>query len=291
MKIGSVHYEGASRIAVAVAEGEVAIVGRSGDGCSTTINQVIHAWPHALARFNAALEAAPRVNAESLHCLPPISDPGKIISVRFDGEPGDHGRATIAPKMRASLAGHRHPVRVRLGYGAVYPRPALAVIVGAAGEGGRRHKIPIFGYSVMNDLFASGVSRVQNGCRSFSSPPKFFNDADLSGLAGTFETFSPIGPMVVTRDDEHLISNAVISCWIGNKKILDWPLAGFMGQLPVMLSSVAELVGSLEPADVVAFSLDGKHGDVGHDLAETTQDVTIQLGSECVLSNPVMRCN
>jgi hypothetical protein len=291
MKIGSVHYEGASRIAVAVDDGKVAIVGRSGDGCPTAIDQVVHAWPHALERFNAALEAAPRVSAESLHWLPPISDPGKIISVRFEGEPGDHGRATIAPKMRASLTGHRHPVRVRLGYGAVYPRPALAVTVGAAGDGGGRSEIPIFCYSVMNDLFAPGMGRGQNGCRSFSSTPRFFNDADLSGLAGTFETFSPMGPMVVTRDDEHLISNAVISCWVGNKKILDWELADFMGQLPAMLSSVAELVGSLDPADVVAFSFDGKHGNVGNDLAETTQDVTIRIGSECVLSNPVMRCN
>ena len=193
--------------------------------------------------------------------------------------------------MRASLTGHRHPVRVRLGYGAVYPRPALAVIVGAAGDGGRRREIPIFGYSAMNDLFAPAMGRGQNGCRSLSSTSRFFNDADLSGLAGTFETFSPMGPTLVTHDDEHLISNAVISCWIGNKKILDWALADFVGQLPALLLSVAELVGSLEPADVVAFSFDGKHGDMGSDLAGATLDATIRIGGECVLSNPVTRCN
>jgi 2-keto-4-pentenoate hydratase/2-oxohepta-3-ene-1,7-dioic acid hydratase in catechol pathway len=193
--------------------------------------------------------------------------------------------------MRASLTGHCHPVRVRLGYGAVYPSPALVVIVGAADDGQTQGAIPIFGYSVMNDLFAPRMGDGENAYRSFSSESMFFDDVDLSSFAGTFETFSPMGPMIVTRDDEHLISNGVISCWIGNQKIVDWELADFMGYLPAMLSSLTRLVGTLQPADVVAFSFAGRSGNVGRDLAETTQDVTIRIGSECELSNPVMRNN
>ncbi|MFP3566254.1 fumarylacetoacetate hydrolase family protein [Paraburkholderia sp. SIMBA_030] len=290
MMLGSVHYEGCARIALRVGEESVAILGRSGDGCPNHMLDVIRAWSDARKRFSEALPNAPVVRADRLSWLPPVGAAAKVISVVFDGTTAAASRATVTMKSASSLVGHLGTVSIKPRYGGVFARPALAALVGVSDVGESPRQVPIFGYTLMNDITAPDMCRAGRSDRAVGEVPGIGRDVDMPGFFSSIDSFGPIGPFIVVNDMDVDLQDAAVVSSVDGYECARWSTAALPGSIPNMLSSLSEFV-RLRAGDVVAFSMMGGSSIVssGADLAEARGEVKIEIQNLCTLVNPVRR--
>ncbi|MBB5498709.1 2-keto-4-pentenoate hydratase/2-oxohepta-3-ene-1,7-dioic acid hydratase in catechol pathway [Paraburkholderia sp. MM5384-R2] len=194
-------------------------------------------------------------------------------------------------KSTSSLVGHLGAVCIKSWYGRVSPRPALAVVVGASYSAGTTGHVPIFGYTVMNDIMAPGMRSAGRSEKAPGKPCVANHDIEISALSNSVDTFGPLGPFITVDDlDVDLRQVAVISS-IDGRECSRWSTC----ELPVSMSSILQSLSAvvrLDPGDIVAFSMNDGRFDRGRgeDLAEACGDVRVGIENLCTLVNPVRRC-
>ncbi|WP_429572794.1 fumarylacetoacetate hydrolase family protein [Paraburkholderia sp. UCT70] len=236
------------------------------------------------------LPDAPVVKLDRLTWLPPVTAETKVISVVFDKAPSGDWRATVLMKSTSSLVGHLGAVRIKSCYGGVFSRPALAVVIGASDAARTNLHVPTFGYTVMNDITAPGMSTG----RSERAPGKASLDAgdmEISALSNSVDTFGPIGPFITVEDLDVDLRQAEVVSSIDGRECSRWSTC----ELPVPMASILQSLSALvrlDAGDIVAFSInDGRpNGSHGDDLAEARGDVRVWIENLCALFNPVKLC-
>jgi acylpyruvate hydrolase len=93
----------------------------------------------------------------------------------------------------------------------------------------------IAGYTIFNDVSASDITTL-----------------DKQVVRGkTYDTFAPIGPWIVTRDEVEDPHNLDIKCWVNDKLLQDSNTRYVLYQIPKLVSFLSD-VFMLEPGDIVA---------------------------------------
>ncbi|MBV8662458.1 MAG: fumarylacetoacetate hydrolase family protein [Hyphomicrobiales bacterium] len=143
----------------------------------------------------------------------------------------------IFSKVPECVVAHGHPVRVdRATTQAVDYEAELAVIIGVGGRGIRPENVldHVWGYTIVNDVTAR----------------------DLQGrysqwlIGKSQDTFCPMGPWAVTRDEIDL-ANTSIKCWVNGELRQSANTRDLIFDVPTIIATISAGV-TLQPGDVIA---------------------------------------
>ena len=220
--------------------------------------------------------------------LAPVPRPPKLIAAWVNYE--EHGKeATVRAPRNAPLFFTKWPTAV-IGPGRpiVLPRISrkvdyeaeLALVIGTRGK-----NIPaeeaydhIAGYTILNDVSARDFSlRVLLGAPGPSDIQK------------SFDTFAPMGPCLVTRDEIPDPHGLGIRLSIGNEVLQDDTTGSMIHRIPSIIAYLSS-IATLEPGDAVAT---GTPSGVGFTRTPPRwlhpgETVRIEIDAIGVLENPVV---
>lgn len=220
--------------------------------------------------------------------LAPVPRPPKLIAAWVNYE--EHGReATVkAPRSAPLFFTKWSTAVIGPGQPIVLPRISrkvdyeaeLALVIGARGknipaEDAYHH---IAGYTILNDVSA----------RDFSLRA-LFGTPGPSDIQKSFDTFSPMGPCLVTRDeipDPHALG---IRLSIGGEVLQDDTTGSMIHRIPAIIAYLSS-IATLEPGDAIAT---GTPSGVGFTRRpprwlQPGETVRIEIDAIGVLENPVV---
>jgi 2-keto-4-pentenoate hydratase/2-oxohepta-3-ene-1,7-dioic acid hydratase in catechol pathway len=224
-----------------VRDGEVVFL-RSEGSAPVTMASIIEAGPAGL-RSVAALAAASsrRFELSGVRLRPPLSRPGKIIAapvnysrhMREMSETLDINDLGVFLKANSSVCGQGDVVRLPYSDRRFDQEGELGVVIGREARGIAEADAldAVFGYTCLLDITMRG--------------------GEDRSLRKSFDTFTPIGPWIVTADEVGDPDSLDLMCSVsgkvrqqGNTRALIWPVA----RLVAYTSSVM----TLYPGDVIA---------------------------------------
>jgi len=197
----------------------------------------VHRWVHAPQSSEVTDMAKVRLRA-------PVPRPPKIICIGLNYR--DHAAEakmaipevpTVFSKYAMSVTGHNSPIVLPKNSAKPDYEAEFAVVIGQGGRHIRedRWREHVFGYTIVNDVSA-----------------RDFQMATSQWMMGkTFDTFCPMGPVVVTADEIADPHNLRISLRLNGEVLQDSNTRNLIfgvGKLIAFLSSVF----TLEPGDVIS---------------------------------------
>lgn len=227
-------------------------------------------------RFPAAelAEVGVLERAASVRLRAPVPRPGKIFGVAARG-PGSAPEPFL--KAAGSAVGPGDAIVLPRGTREVLCEGALACVIGARGREATRESALelVAGYTVACDVRS----------RDFEGRP-------ISGSLGrSFDTFSPLGPALVTRDDVPDPDDLALATRVSGKalravrtKELRFPV--------VELVRLASRIATLEPGDVLLLepAAEGPQGEApAPRLLRDGDRVEVEIERLGLLHNPVRR--
>jgi 2-keto-4-pentenoate hydratase/2-oxohepta-3-ene-1,7-dioic acid hydratase in catechol pathway len=183
----------------------------------------------------------------------------------------------------------------------VHPEPELAVIIGKHCRAVPAEKANdvVYGYSIINDMTGNAM-RAEDRVHYYALYPRKDDPTQVERVeqhlsyAARYkgaDTFAPLGPWLVTRDevpDAHALS---VRCWHKDELIADDSTAFYKYPVPQAIAFVTRF-HSLWPGDVIAMGTAFRPGGAKRSLH--TADVTkyggplrVEISSLGTLENPV----
>ncbi len=250
-----------------------------------------------------------RIDPDAVEWHPPVRRPSKILGIALNNSASD-ARKISAPehplffmKPASSLVGHRGDVVVYDYYGSVHPEPELAVVIGKQCRHVRAEEADdvIYGYSILNDMTGNAM-RAEDRVHYYALYPKKDNPDEVERVeqhlsyAARYkgsDTFAPMGPWLVTRDevpDPHALE---VRCWHKDELIAEDSTAYYKYPVQQAIAFITRF-HSLWPGDVIAMGTAFRPGGARRSLH--TADVTkfggplkVEITGLGVLENPVRR--
>lgn len=305
MKIGTAEVEGTQRVVVVNDQHGVILEPELAPG----VAEVIRDWPGARSRVEqAATQRANAVLIDQLDWRPPVPRPGKVVCIALNNSANaerimsgpDHPATFTKPA--SSLIGHGQAIRIRPQYGRVHPEPELAVVIGRAATDITRAQAMehVFGYTIMNDL-TSPTMRGEDTFHYRAIHPKADGSEGIdyvdtwvsySGRYKGSDTFGPVGPWIVTRDevpDPHALT---IRCTHQGRVVTEDSTENLRHKVADVVSFVSGYM-SLEPGDIIAMgtalkaSASGGSAVQNVDLAKLGGPISVSIDGIGELANPV----
>jgi len=308
MKIGTILVGGDERVVVVLPDDSAAL---PLPAAFPGVAELAADWPRWRPQVDEALRGAARdaLPLDDLTWLPPVPRPGKVVCVALNNSAnkdrimsGPEHPATF-PKPTTSLVGHGQPIRIRPEYGRVHPEPELAVVIG---RGGR--DIPhsealdhVFGYTIINDL-TSPTMRTEDTFhyRAIHPDPDSPDPAAIryvdtwvtySGRYKGADTFGPIGPWILTRDEVPDPHDLTVQCTHQGRVVTKDSTANLKHKVADVLSFLSSY-STLEPGDIVAMGTALKASTTGSavqnvDLAALGGPISVSISGIGELTNPV----
>jgi 2-keto-4-pentenoate hydratase/2-oxohepta-3-ene-1,7-dioic acid hydratase in catechol pathway len=251
------------------------------------MRSLIAAGPPVLERLRRVEEAEENLpdhatmSLERLDLLPPLPDPPKIIGVTHNY--GDFlSRAGMEPPAAPRLFAKLENTVIGPGASIVLPRLSrqvsyeaeVAVILGKRGK-----NIPkadafsyVFGYTIINDVSAMDIVK---------------GDGNLF-RGKNFDTFFPMGPFIVTKDQIPDPHNLRITLAIDGRTLQDSSSAHMVKRIPELISYISGEM-TLQPGDMIATGTPAGTSLMHDPPAFLTPgcEVTIHIDKLGCLSNPV----
>lgn len=192
----------------------------------------------------------------------PIQRPPKIVALGLnyvlhakEGNFEVPKEPIIFMKAGSSVIGPEEPVRIPWGLGRMDHEVELAVVIGKKATGVKKkdaHKY-IFGYCIANDVTARDLQT-----------------KDLEGRhpwfrSKSFDTFTPLGPWIVTADEIQPPVELDLECRVNGKHRQKSNTKKFVFDIPTQIEFITKYI-TLEPGDIISTGTpDGigsiKHGD------------------------------
>lgn len=216
-----------------------------------------------------ALSAEPRATIDTTKAiwLPPVRRPSKICCLALNNS-ANADRIMSGPQHPAiflkaanALIGHRGRVRIRPEYGRVHPEPELAVVISktASNVDAADAYDHVFGYTIHNDI-TSPKMRAEDTFHYRAIHPSEEGESAIKyvdtyttypGRYKCSDTFSPIGPWVVTRDEIPDPHNLAVILRRGTEIITQDSTANLTYKIPETLAFVTKYM-TLMPGDIVS---------------------------------------
>ncbi|TCL61919.1 2-keto-4-pentenoate hydratase/2-oxohepta-3-ene-1,7-dioic acid hydratase in catechol pathway [Hydrogenispora ethanolica] len=181
---------------------------------------------------------------DQLKIQAPIANPNKIICIGLnylDHAIESHAEVPTEPviftKFRTSITGPGQPIRLPRISKTVDYEAELAVVIGKTGK-----RIPeeeamehVAAYTVFNDVSARDLQ----------------NRGSQWTKGKALDTFAPLGPYLVTRDEIADPHNLAIKLELNGKLMQNSSTSQLIFKIPQLISFLSELV-TLEPGDLIA---------------------------------------
>jgi len=182
---------------------------------------------------------------DTVKILAPIPRPGKILcsGINYRGHMEENPGAKLPTepfffsKLPTAVIGPGEPI--------VHPKLSkqvdyeveFAVVIGKRMKRTPRNEVMdcVAGYTILHDVSARDVQ---------------FKDNQIT-LGKNFDTFSPLGPCIVTKDELPDPGNVRLRSLLNGKIMQDGTTADWVFQLPELLARLSDVM-TLEPGDVVS---------------------------------------
>jgi 2-keto-4-pentenoate hydratase/2-oxohepta-3-ene-1,7-dioic acid hydratase in catechol pathway len=275
---------------------------------------LIEAGEPALAAARRALEQAlarpqsvPRYSA-GVRWLPPVRRPSKLVCLALNNS-ANADRILSGPKHPASfikganaLTGHGEPILIKRAYGRCHPEPELAVVIGRRtkeirAEEAERH---VFGYTIHNDITSPTMRgedtfhyRAIHPARDDATRIEYVDTwVSYPGRYKGSDTFSPLGPWLVTREeipDPHALT---VTCRHKDELVTEDSTANLFYKMPEVLAFLSQFM-TLLPGDIVSLgtalkrSAPGTRAVQNIELDKLGGPVSVTISGIGTLTNPV----
>jgi 2-keto-4-pentenoate hydratase/2-oxohepta-3-ene-1,7-dioic acid hydratase in catechol pathway len=321
MKLASFSVDGRNRLGAAISDTEIIDLFEAASASGMDVSA-----PAPLLDMGALIEAgidglhqarnvvtaamvndkAPRYSLSEISWLPPVRRPSKIVCLALNNSAnkdriikGPNHPATFIKGANA-LVGHGQPIVIKPDYGRTHPEPELAVVISkeakeVSEEDALAH---VFGYTVHNDI-TSPTMREDDTFHYRAIHPSKTNPDEIEykdtwvsypGRYKGSDTFSPMGPWLVTRDevpDCHVLD---ITCSHQGELITADNTANLFYKLPQVIAFLTHYM-TLLPGDIVsmgtALKKSGGKAVQNIPLHEKGGPVTVSIESIGTLENPV----
>ena len=291
------------------------VVGTSLATVPNDIHALIEAGPDAWAEFSriektlASRQDLDRIALDSVQILPAVQRPSKLCCLALNNSANADrivkgpSHPAVFTKPSTALVGHGGAIRLKPQYGRVHPEPELALVIGkrASDIDAAEAYDYVFGYTVHNDL-TSPTMRDEDSFHYRAIHPAAEGEGiryveshvSYSGRYKGSDTFSALGPWIVTRDeiaDPHALD---ISCHVREECFASDNTANLFHKVPEVLAFLSSYM-TLLPGDVVsmgtALASGGKPGRAvqNADLNKMGGPVSVTIAGIGRLSNPVER--
>jgi 2,4-didehydro-3-deoxy-L-rhamnonate hydrolase len=252
-------------------------------------------------------EAVEGIDPAEIEWQPPVRRPSKILGIALNNTASDE-RKVSAPehplffiKPASSLVGHKGEIVVRDYYGSVHPEPELAVVIGKHCRDVTAEAAydAVYGYSIVNDMTGNAM-RAEDRVHYYALYPRKDDPTQVERVeqhlsyAARYkgaDTFAPMGPWLVTRDeipDPHTLD---VRCWHKDELIAEDSTAFYKYPVPQAIEFITRY-HSLWPGDVIAMGTAFRPGGARRGLhtADVTKfggPVRVEITGLGVLENPV----
>lgn len=204
-----------------------------------------HADVLSLIRNGAAVEASgPVLPLSGVELLAPIQNPPRIFCVGLNYR--DHAIEskmeipkvpTIFFKLASALTGHKSPVKLPAASTQVDYEAEFAVVIGkeARNVSKENWREYVFGYTILNDVSARDV---QLSTSQWS-------------LGKSFDTFAPLGPSIVTKDEIADPHSLQISLSIDGEALQNSNTRELIFKVPDLIAYISA-IAPLQPGDIIS---------------------------------------
>jgi 2-keto-4-pentenoate hydratase/2-oxohepta-3-ene-1,7-dioic acid hydratase in catechol pathway len=262
----------------------------------------VHAW--ALANEGRVA----RIPFDQVRWDAPVRRPSKICCLALNNS-ANADRIFSGPKHPAifvkganALIGHDEAIIVKEQYGRVHPEPELAVIIGKTASNIRAADAyeHVFGYTIHNDI-TSPTMRGEDTFHYRAIHPATDGSNDIK-YVDTFvsypgrykgsDTFSPLGPWIVTRDEIDNPHALGVVCRHKGEVITEDNTENLFHHVPEVLAFISEYM-TLLPGDVVSMGTALKRAGAGGkavqnaDLQQLGGPVSVSIEKIGTLSSAV----
>ena len=281
---------------------------------------LIEAGPAALqdlAKIHDALSADPgavsAIASEAVQWHPPVRRPSKICCLALNNS-ANSDRIMSGPTHPAifvkganALVGHGESILVKEHYGRVHPEPELAVIIGKTAKDVRAADAMdyVFGYTIHNDI-TSPTMRGEDTFHYRAIHPRKGDDTVIeyidtfvsySGRYKCSDTFSPMGPWIVLRDEVPDPHALLVRCDHKGELVTEDSTQNLTHKIPEVLEFISGYMTML-PGDIVSMGtalkrVSGKNGRAVQnvDLRILGGPISVSIEKIGTLSNTVTTIN
>ena len=324
MRLASFHADGRDRVGVELGAAELIDLAEAARASGVAAQagavfndmlSLIEAGTGALDTAADALEYARhhpqrvrRFAADQVRWHPPVRRPSKLVCLALNNS-ANADRILKGPQHPAAfmkacnaLVGHGEAIVIKPGYGRCHPEPELACIIGREAKEvpSQRALEHVFGYTIHNDI----TSPTMRGEDTFhyraihpaaDDPGRIeYVDTWVSypGRYKGTDTFSPLGPYLVTREeiaDPHALE---VSCHHRDELVTCDSTANLTHKLPEVIAYLTQFM-TLFPGDVLSMgtalkrSAPGRRAVQNVELDKLGGPVSVTIEKLGTLSNPV----
>ncbi|MGH8228437.1 MAG: fumarylacetoacetate hydrolase family protein [Steroidobacteraceae bacterium] len=250
----------------------------------------------------------PAYRTSEVRWHPPVRRPSKLVCLALNNS-ANADRILSGPKHPASfikganaLTGHGEPIVLKRIYGRCHPEPELALVIGRptqeiSAADAYEH---VFGYTIHNDI-TSPAMRGEDTFHYRAIHPAKDDPARIEyvetwvsypGRYKGSDTFSPLGPWLVTRDeipDPHALT---VSCRHKGELVTQDSTANLFYKVPEVLAFLSQYM-TLLPGDVVSLGTALKRSGPGTRAVQNIEldklggPVSVSITGLGTLENPV----
>ncbi len=281
MKLYTFELNGAPRLG---AERDGRLVDISGAGASDMLT-LIRQGEKGLenARLIVSVPEAPSYDFADITLLAPLPRPGKILcsGINYAGHKDENPNATMPDepfffsKLPTAVIGPGAPIVLPPQSKQVDYEVEFTVVIGRRMKNTPPSEVmsSIFGYTILHDVSARDVQ---------------FKDNQIT-LGKNFDTFSPMGPCIVTTDDLSDPDRRGLRTLLNGTVMQDGTTADWIFSLPVLLSFLSRVM-TLEPGDVVSTGTPAGTGYFRHPqvFLQAGDVVRLEIDGIGGLENPVV---
>jgi 2,4-diketo-3-deoxy-L-fuconate hydrolase len=161
--------------------------------------------------------------------------------------------AVIGPNAEIVIPPHDQVIKRPGGFNVDY-EVELGVIIGATAKNvSRKDALDyVFGYTVFNDV---GSRAVQFGVDPFAGERNWYQ----ADLGKNFDTFMPMGPVIVTKDEIPDLRKARLRAWVNDELRQDSSVGLQIFPVPVVIEWISSII-TLEPGDCISTGTPGGIG-------------------------------
>lgn len=229
---------------------------------------------------------APRATGPAMseyRLLAPIPRPGKIFGsgINYASHKEENPDAVLPDepgffaKFPSSVCGPDDPIRLAAPTSNVDYEVELAVVIGAPGRDITRETAiaHVFGYTVINDVSDRGVQFRPN----------------QMVLGKGFDTFCPMGPVLVTADDLPELDHLAVQSYVNGELRQNALVSDMLFDIPALIAHASQNI-TLEPGDLITTGTPAGCGTFRRPPLWLRPGDTVDVVVEGVgtLSNPVI---
>ena len=291
MKLASFSHDGEDKLGAVALDGGLidiaaAVEAQTGQRPAAYFAEMIaliEAGPKALETVGSAVEWAQAhpdqvkpISPDAVTWQPPVRRPSKLCCLALNNS-ANADRIVSGPQHPAvfikganALIGHGGAIRIKDHFGRVHPEPELAIIIGKTAK----EILPadaydhVFGYTIHNDI-TSPTMRTEDTFNYRAIYPGTGDEiryvdsyTSYSGRYKGSDTFSPLGPWIVTRDDIEDPHALDVSCRHKGEIVTQDNTVNLFHKIPEVLAFISGYI-TLLPGDVVSMGTALKRAAAG----------------------------